>query len=232
MSKKSKVQFRSVPGGGQISRAPSIQIERLAGHPDLVKLNVNIAMASPDVAMYADYVALSRVNDGVRLLFGKMHPLDEGEIFQAAEISFPYRAFVNQLSKSVNDPREGGQSPFRESVVDAVARFGYPVVKDLAVPKSIKQLGAFRSNFVFMALNEDDGAIDFFHVDAATMGRALQAAAGARGGEPIAGFKGVMRIVLSPALMLYFIEKASLLAADLEASIPGINESPTVKVSP
>ena len=53
------------------------------------------------VAMYADYVQLKRVRDGVQIIFGKTHPIIEGQIVQAAEISFPYRAFVNQLYKSV-----------------------------------------------------------------------------------------------------------------------------------
>jgi len=201
-------------------------LEAAPGRPDLVKVNLNVAMAAPTVAMYADYVALRRVRDGVSILFGKRDPISEGVLLQAVEISFPFRPFVNQLVRSVTDPRPGGLA-FKESVILAVEQFGYAPVGEESAPTAIKNVASFRSNFVYMALHEDDAAIDFFHLDAPTMHRAINGP-----DLSIAGFKGVMRVVLSPTLLRYFIEKAGVVAKELEASIPGINESPTTEVLP
>jgi len=213
------------------AKSSPLIIERVQGRPDMITVGINVAMAAPDVAMYADYVHLRKVRDGVQVIFGKTHPLVEGEIVQAADISFPFRAFVNQLYKSVNSVRPGGQPSFKESVDQAAKRFGYEKIDGLAEPKQMKQVTAFRSNFVAMALQEDDAAIDFHHLDAATMQAALQAVAANAGQAPLLGFKGVLRVVVSPSLLLYFLETACKTAEEIKAATPGIEESPTVEVT-
>jgi hypothetical protein len=236
MSKRPTKEIR-YPGmlKSQIQTANSfpLTLEQVPGRPDLVTVSLNVAMAAPDLAMYADYVQLKRVRDGVQMIFGKVDPLDETRLLQAALISFPYRAFVNQLYKSVVDPRPGAQRAFRDSVESAAKQFGYTSVAEMPGVTEIKQVGAFRSNFVAMALQEDDAAIDFFHLDAATMQAAVQMAVAAAGGrrELPLQFKGVMRVVMSPTLLRYFIETACNLTKEIVAATPGIDESPTVEAS-
>jgi hypothetical protein len=233
MSKKRNKQL--VYSGMQRSSGQSVQskplvVERAPGRPDLFKIDVNFAMAAPELAMYADYVHVKRVRDGVEILFGKVHPFDSTRVEQAIDISFPYRPFVTQLVKSAESERGGGHRPFKESVQEAIARFGYNKIEKLEEPREMKSFSAFRSNFVYMALHEDDAAIDFYHLDAATMQMAQAAAATT--GRGSAGIKGVIRVVVSPTLLLYFLKLASTIAEELIRTVPSIEESPMVGETP
>ena len=231
MSKKRKQSYPSL--GMQRTTSQPVQsmplvVERAPGRPDLMKISMNFAIAAPDLAMYADYAQVLRVRDGVQILFGKLHPLDFTKLEQAIDISFPYLPFVNQLYKSVVIERDGGQKPFIESVQENVSKFGYVEIEQLEVPKEISRLKSFRSNFAHMALYEDDAAIDFFHLDAATM-QMIQATA-ASTGQGTAGVKGVIRVVISPTLLLYFLKHSTTVAQELIQTVSIFEESPTVKV--
>jgi hypothetical protein len=229
---------RKVGNYSEMLRAKQVQsaksfpllIEKVPGRPDLISVGVNVAMAAPDVALYADYVHLKQVRDGVQILFGKLHPISDSQIQQAVEISFPYRAFINQLYKSVVGPRPG-QPPFRESVQDAIKKFGYAPIGALPEPNDIKRVASFRANLVVMALHEDDAAIDFFHLDATTMQLVQASVAAGPVGQQSLGFKGVMRVVVSPTLLGYFLEMACDLAEKIMAANPAMTDAPIVEVA-
>lgn len=208
---------KAMPAG---IRQSGLVIERVAGRPDLVHVSVDAALAPPEKAMFVDYVQVGKARDGVRILFGKLHPSRAGVCTGALEVSFPLRQFVNQLHKSVEGARPTGT--FHQTVEEVVKKYGYERIASLD-PVDIDKASAIRSNFVFMALHEDDAAIDFFHLDASTMQVALQSAA-SRGTAPATGFKGVIRVIASPTLLLYFLDECLKIAVSLKQENPALDD--------
>ena len=224
MSKKrAQIRYPGMERSLQTSQAAPLLVRPTPGRPDLVQLSLNVAMAAPDVALFADYVDVSRGQDGMRILFGKMHPLKPGTCIQAVEISFPFHPFVSQLVKTSIVDSNPGDTTFQRKVEAAIEPFGYVPIENLEAPKEIMQLVAFRSNLTNMALHDDDAAVDFYHLDAATMHAVMTAAAGT-GQAPTAGFKGVMRIVVSPMLLAYFLKKCAVFADELTSEIPRLKD--------
>ncbi len=193
----------------------AIVVKTAPGRPDLVQVSIDAALAPPERAMFADHVQVENVRDGVRMLFGKLHPTKPNLCSAAVEVSFPPRSFVSHLCRSVEASRPEGS--FHEVVEKAAKRFGYGRIDSLGRAE-FDRVQAFRSNFVYMALHDDDAAIDFFHLDAATMQLALQGAA--QGGHIAPDFRGILRIVVSPALLLYFLDACVHLGQELKTANP------------
>ena len=209
------------------SKPSPLVVQPAPGRPDLLQISINQALAPPEKAMFADHVQVERVRDGVRLLFGKLHPTQPSTCTNAVEVSFPLRPFYNQLYKSVSSDRSG-RLPFYKSAEKAVARFGYERVASLERVSQFDKVAAIRSNFVFMALHEDDAAIDFYHLDASTVQSVVQEAV-ARGALSVPpGFRGVLRIVISPSVLLYFLEQCIKLAEELKAGNAGIDDGQAI----
>jgi hypothetical protein len=197
-------------------RPSALTIERSTGRPDLLHIGINATLAAPHQMMYVDHVEVRRVRDGVRMLFGKLHPNRQDVCVRGLEVSVPMRTFVNHVYKSFT--REGPGGSFHRLVAKAVEQFRYERIAKLETTEFREAVAAIRSNFVFMALHEDDAAIDFFHLDAATLQSVLQ------GGPVPEDFRGLIRVAVSPPLLLYFLDECAKVAEDLKRENPQLDD--------
>ena len=232
MSKRHREKSIRSPGieGGSVSgsKPTPLVVQQAPGRPDLLQVSINAALAPPEKAMFADHVQVERVRDGVRLLFGKLHPTQTDTCTNAVEVSFPLRPFYNQLFKSIASARPG-RLPFNKSAEQAVVRFGYERIASLEPVARFEKVAAFRSNFALMALHEDDAAIDFYHLDASTVQVAAQAVASQQGLPASTGFRGILRIVVSPSVLLFFLEQCVKLAAELKTGSVDLDDGEAIE---
>lgn len=172
---------------------------------------------------FADYTQVESGRDGVRIIFGKLNSFNPNKLHQALEVSFPFRRFYNQLFHSITSVRErqNGRS-FRDEVADSVEMQGLERITELPAVTEAERLTSMRANFTVVAMFEDDTALDLVHLDAAS----LNAIAKKNSMENI-DLGGLTRVVMSPSLLLYFMDKVIPLAGRLRDMFPNIEEPPS-----
>jgi hypothetical protein len=211
---------------GQLGRVASaaIVVQASPSHPGAKQVTINAALAPPDKAMFADHVRVDQTRDGVRVLFGKLHPIDSNQCISAVEISFPQLAFYNQLYKSLSVPQPDGRT-FLETVDGSLEGFSCDrISRDLDPVAAYERVVPIRANYASIAAHGDDAAIDFFHIDAPTLHAASQVADNGFAATP--GFRGVIRIVVSLPLLVYFLGKIVQVAEKIKREHPRVDDFP------
>lgn len=211
MSRKGgrEIQYSGMHRGGQPVRSGPLVIEQ---GPQGVQVTIEASLAPPQKSMFADYVQVERSRDGVNLTFGKRD--DSGTLRNALEVSFPFKSFITQLHESVVNKHPHQTESFMATAVRAVSEFGYERIEQLDKATIGSHAGSIRANAAFFALFEDDAAIDFFHLDA----QVLHTITGAskRGLKMASEIRGIVRVVVSPPVLLYLLERCDAVADELQ----------------
>ncbi len=190
-----------------------------------VSLKVNPEIV-PEKSFFADYVSLSPGKDGISVIFGKLEPQlmkqgAERHLGAILELSFPFKAFYNQLYKSVLTSDDPGKPPFHVSVQRWAEQNGY-ALSDPTKSPPVSAAGSakyapFRVNAAVLALTEDDSSADFYYLDALAL-RGLS-----QGVQPPGGLNAVLRVVMSPGLMHEFLVRCMQEAEALKARMPSVD---------
>lgn len=170
----------------------------------------------PLMQFAADYVDVRVKPDSVHLVFGKLDEFKgDGPLSYALVVSFPYSQFVRQLYDSIVNPVEPGKPPFKETVEQAQRKTGYPLISSMPTVEGATKQGGARANSAAVFIYDDEACIDFFHLDAFALHMA------SRGSNDL-NATVVMRIVTSPNVLAYFIERVIRAAEDLMGRVPNL----------
>lgn len=171
---------------------------------------------SPSKSFFADYVRVEDNLNDVTMIFGKLRPkifTKTPELRFAIEVSFPHRRFCDQFDTLVRQP-ENEETPFLEAVQQAVGRqLPESTGETDHVPTltDSKEFGGLRANAAFLYLQDDEACIDFFYLDAATMH-------GMRRGSGPTRIPGLLRILLTPSVLLTFLNRCTAVATQIRNS--------------
>lgn len=193
------------------------------GQETILTVELNTQLAAPERSFFADFLSLRITAEGVSCLFGKRDPMAASRLRLLLEISFPHRQFHEQLYRSIVEPMQG-KVAFEESVRNAASRFswvppeasGTPAAPSTDVLPTDDKYLCTRANAAFIFLHEDDACADFFHLDAATINILLT------GGRAPGVLKGIVRVVMSPTLLLRFIEEVKRTAQEIRGRWPDL----------
>lgn len=219
--RREELRYRGMaPAGKRVVSGPLVIEPRSAGG---VSVTIEASLAPPQRSMYADHVEVARSRDGVTMVFGKADEADS--IRNGVEVSFPFKSFIDQLITSVVTQLPHQTEPFIETAKKSLAKFGYQPITELSRRK-IDKAASIRSNAAFFALHEDDAAIDFFHLDA----QVLHALSGAlrQGFQLRNEIKGIVRIIVSPPVLVYLLQQCVNLATDVQIALNSGNQPPSL----
>jgi hypothetical protein len=180
-----------------------------------VQVTMEAALAPPAKSMFADHVQVERSRDGVNLLFGKRD--DSNALRSVLEVSFPFKSFITQLHDSVIKQLPHQTEPFIATARRALAEFGYEKIEKLDKLPIGSHAGSIRANAAFFALFEDDAAVDFFHLDAQVLH--MLSSESTRGRKVASEIRGIVRVVLSPPVLLYLLERCDVVAEELQKAL-------------
>jgi hypothetical protein len=176
---------------------------------------------TPPKQMLADYVMVRAAPDGVHLVFGKFDTFalqTAPTLHYALEILYPYSQFIAQMYQTIIDPHETGQTgerAFLASVEDSVKRGGYEAVDDIPPVTGTSKQGHVRANSSAMFIYDDEACVDFFHLDALSLNLASK-------GADTVPLGAVIRIIIAPNLLLYFLRRVCSVAQELMERNPSL----------
>jgi len=156
----------------------------------------------PARSYFADYCDIVRGRTDLTFIFGRLVPGTE-QLRTQIEISFSETMFVNQLWGSSRD--------FEGVVRKLVSSGSLSPVKNVV---SSDKVQTFRASSVFMAASQE-AVMDFYYISPGDMHFFV---AGKRGEIPL---EPVIRVALSNALMLEFLERCHPFAEALRAEKVG-----------
>lgn len=202
------------------TRRTGIQIRKQAGR-GTIAIEIPPGEYVPKRVLYVDYADVQRSVDGVRLKFGKFDPFAETEqdakLHYALEVSFPNAQFCNQLYRSIRQPSEPGKPLFTASLEAAITSNGYSRIEKLPVPRGADKQAFIRANAAVMFVFEDDTSVDFLHLDAMSLHLASK-------GKPVGDVGDVLRVVMAPNLLLYFLERVKTIAQEMLSATPELEK--------
>ncbi len=201
-------------------RRIGIQIRKQGGRGTLA-IEIPPGEYAPKRVLYVDYAEVQRSVDGVQLKFGKFDPFAQAEhgarLHYAIEVSFPNVQFCNQLYRSIRLPTEPGKPLFTTSLEGAIAKNGYRRIQELPVPRGADKQAFIRANAAMMFVFEDDTSVDFLHLDAMSLHLASK-------GKPVGDVGDVLRVVMAPNLLLYFLERVKAIAEEMLSATPELEK--------
>jgi hypothetical protein len=164
---------------------------RMYEQPAGVRIEYGIDYEKADVparSYFADYCDVVRGRTDLTFIFGRLVPGTQ-QLRNQIEISFSENMFLNQLWASSRD----FEATVRKVVSDAILS----PLSDVVLSDKVQ---TFRASSVFMAASQE-AVMDFYYISPGDM---HFFAAGKRGEIPI---EPVIRVALSSALLLEFLEK-------------------------
>jgi hypothetical protein len=143
----------------------------------------------PARAYYADYSDVIQGRSGISLIFGKLRP-GTSVLRNKVEIVFPEDFFIRQLWKNSRALHKKMDEELKDSRLEPIT--------DLTDTETVQ---AFRANNVMMLGTKDDGVLDFYYIAPTEIHYAYVKKKTDIALDP------VIRIVLSGALLLEFMER-------------------------
>lgn len=172
---------------------------------------------SPNKSFFADYFHVENNRNDVTMIFGKLRPkmfAAGSELRFVIEVSFPHARFCEQFDELIREPSQDGQPGFLEAARTALAGRAIVEESDSTPPKfpsGNREFGGLRANAAFLYLQDDEACIDFFYLDAATMH-------GMRNGSGTSRLPGLLRVLLTPAVLLSFLNRCGQVAEQIRES--------------
>lgn len=174
----------------------------------------------PNKSFFADFVHVEDNLNDVTMIFGKLRPkmfADGEQLRFAIEVSFPHGHFCEQFDDLIREGQDG-QPSFLESLNGALA--GRLLERKPATmpkfPSDNKEFGGVRANAAFLYLQDEEACIDFFYLDAATMH-------GMRNGSGPTRIPGLLRVLLTPAILLLFLNRCIVVAEEIRSSTKNLS---------
>jgi hypothetical protein len=187
-----------------------LRVPRSRNEGDIVTVDLE-KFDAPAKALFADYVQVDKTRDGVLIVFGKTGVV----LRNVVEVSMPYTPFYSQLYRSLVTLLPGESTPFRDTAREMLKHYEYEEINRIE-PLPFSEGSAIRANACFVVAHADDAALDFFYIDAPTL------AAVTRTGKLPGRVVGIIRVIVSLPVLVFFVERCIAVAEQLRRELPNL----------
>lgn len=210
---------RNAPSGPGSASGSGLRIVPLRREGKLTLTIERRDITAPSRAFFADYIDVTNTSNDVSMMFGKLRPKmfwpdkEKPQLRYVIEVSFPHAPFCEQFDELIRTSQEGQQT-FLEAVTLSVgSRATANKVADPTpdLPANGQEFGGLRANTAYLYLQDDEACIDFFYLDAATMHSM-------RAGSGPAPIPGLLRILLTPAVLFSFLRRSADVAKEIRSN--------------